>query len=58
MVMTYNPVLPMTGQTALNLMFAGPYSTARVFVAFETAALDALYHVKLGLGRIPAVEEI
>lgn len=34
----------------------GPYSTAIVLVALITAAFDALYQAKPGLGLIPAVE--
>jgi hypothetical protein len=34
------------------------YSTAIVLVALITAAFEALYHVKPGLGLMPAVEAI
>lgn len=54
---TYKPVPPAnTGQIELKRMPLGPYSTAIVFVALITAAFDALYHAKPGLGLIPAVE--
>lgn len=53
---THMPVLPTTGETALKRICLGPYSTARVFVALTTAALDALYQVSLGRGRIAAVD--
>lgn len=55
---TYIPVIPITGQIQLNRMLSGPYSTAIVFEALHTAALEALYHVRRGLGRSAAVEEI
>lgn len=45
-----------TGHTELNLILSFAYSTAMVFVALMTAALDALYQVKFGRGRSPAVE--
>lgn len=51
-------VLPTTGQTALKRILSVAYSTAIVFVAQEAAALDALYQVRPGRGRIPAVEAI
>jgi hypothetical protein len=54
----YIPVLPTTGQTALNRILSVAYSTAIVFVAQEVAAFEALYQVRPGLGRIPAVEGI
>ena len=54
---TYKPVpAAKTGQTELNRMPFGPYSTAIVLVALITAAFDALYHARPGRGRIPAVD--
>ena len=46
------------GQTELNLILSFANSTAMVFVAPRTAHFEALYQVKFGRGRIPAVEEI
>ena len=57
--MAYRPVPDAnTGQTELNLIPFGPYSTAIVLVAFITAAFDALYHARPGRGRMPAVDAI
>ena len=56
--MAYIPVLPTTGQTALNRIFLGAYSTAIVLVALLHAALLELYHVSPGRGRMPAVDAI
>lgn len=47
-----------TGQTLLKRILSFAYSTAIVLVALMTAAFDALYHVKPGLGRMPAVDAI
>lgn len=56
---THNPVpSPTTGQTLLKRILSLANSTAMVFVALMTAALDALYHVKPGRGLIPAVDAI
>src|SRR3569833_3029297 len=55
---THIPVLPTTGDTALNRICFGPYSTAMVLEAMVTAAFDALYHVSPGRGRMPAVDAI
>lgn len=56
-VQTYRPVPEAnTGQTELNRMPFGPYSTAIVLVALITAAFEALYQASPGRGRIPAVE--
>jgi hypothetical protein len=51
-------VLPTTGQTALKRILSVAYSTAIVFVAQEAAVLDALYQVRPGRRRMPAVEAI
>ena len=54
---TYSPVpLPNTGETELNLICFGPYSTAIDLVALITAAFEALYHARPGLGLTPAVD--
>ena len=54
---TYIPVLPTTGQTQLKRICFAPYSTAMVFDALLTAALEALYQVRPGRGRNAAVDE-
>lgn len=54
---TYSPVpKPTTGQTLLNRILSLAYSTASVRVALMAAALDALYQVNPGRGRMPAVD--
>jgi hypothetical protein len=56
---THKPVpRATTGQTELKRILSGAYSTAMVLVALITAALEALYHVNPGLGRMPAVDAI
>ena len=40
----------------MKRMLSFAYSTAKVLVALITAAFEALYHVKPGRGRMPAVE--
>lgn len=53
---TYKPVLQRRGQTELTRMFLSPYSAASPFVAFATAALEALYHTSPGRGRVAPIE--
>ncbi|KAG1415596.1 hypothetical protein G6F57_023803 [Rhizopus arrhizus] len=50
------PVMPITGQMALTRMPSGPNSTAMDFDSTLTAPLDALYQLRPGRGRMPAVE--
>jgi hypothetical protein len=58
-LLTHRPVpKATTGQTELKRILSGANSTAMVLVALITAALEALYHVNPGLGRMPAVEAI
>lgn len=55
--LTHSPVpAANTGHIELKRIPLGPYSAAIVLVALRTAALEALYHVKPGRGRMPAVE--
>ncbi len=50
------PVSPMTGASALTRMRSGASSTASERETRFTAPLVALYQVRPGRGRIPAVE--
>ncbi len=50
------PVSPITGQMALTRMRSGPNSTASDFDNRFTAPLLALYQVRPGRGRMPAVD--
>ena len=51
-------VSPATGQSALTRMLSGPSSAAIDLVIVITAPLDALYQVRPGRGRRPAVEAV
>ncbi len=50
------PVTPITGQMALTRILSGPSSTAMDLDSTLTAPLEALYQLRPGRGRMPAVE--
>ena len=50
------PVALITGQIAFTRMLYGPSSAAIDLDIRFTAPFDALYHVRPGRGRMPAVE--
>ena len=50
------PVSPITGQIALTRILSGASSTAIDLLMVITAPLEALYQVRPGRGRSPAVE--
>ena len=50
------PVMPITGQIALTRIPSGPSSTAIDLDSTLTAPLDALYQLRPGRGRMPAVD--
>lgn len=51
-----SPVSPMTGEMQLTRIRQGASSTPSDFDTRLTAPLVALYHVRPGRGRMPAVE--
>ena len=51
-----SPVSPMTGATQFTLILSGASSTARDFETRFTAPFEALYQVRPGRGRMPAVD--
>ena len=51
-------VSPITGHITLTRMLSEASSTANDFVSKFAAPFEALYQVKPGLGRIPAVEPV
>ena len=50
------PVAPITGQMALTRILSGPSSAAIDLVIRFTAPFEALYQVRPGRGRMPAVD--
>ena len=52
------PVSPATGQRQLTRMFFGASSTAIDLVAVIAQPFEALYQVRPGRGRRPAVEAV